>query len=91
MLLKDLLMMFGENELVSIVYKCLSNGAYKVEELLRKDDELLLKYVPKNNIDIYVESAGEVVAEDSELRKNEFFDEDKDVAYVVIEVCDEKR
>lgn len=88
--LRELLMCFNENEWVSVVCKCVSHGVFSVKEILEKNSDILDMNVPKNGIEIYRDKADEVVAEKSTTR-DEFFQGDKEISYMIIEVQDDEK
>lgn len=92
--LKDLIICLNDNAWIEVVAKCVSYGAYSVEELLEENHniemfknnaDLLNMNVPKNGIEIYTGIADEVVAESSKTR-NGFFQKKVEISYMVVEV-----
>ena len=86
MKLRDFLLLWTEHELIAIVYRSLSNGAYTVTELLAQN-EYLDKTV--KCAEIHIEKLDDFVAEDSAYR-DEFFEtnKEKELPYICLEVCE---
>lgn len=86
MKLKDFLLLWTDNELIAIVHRSLSNGAYTVAELLTQKEYLdkTVKYA-----EIRIEKLDDFVAEDCTYR-DEYFEtyKEKELPYICLELSE---
>lgn len=88
MKLRELLKSMSKSVLVEVHYRdlrCISDGAYYVEEILESNREMLDMEVPENGIELRYEEAEELVAYNSKAR-DEFFQGNRKVMYMLIEL-----
>lgn len=88
--LKDFLTLISENMLVDIVYHYQSECGLRAKELFVNRPELENTYIKANGIEICVDELDNILAENAEDRKEEFFEsvKHKGYEYLIIEVED---
>lgn len=86
--LKNFLSLINENMLVDIVYKGMSRGGYSAGEILEKRPELIDAIINKKGIEIRIDELDYILADDSSVRKEDMFEQEKNTGYeyIIIEL-----
>ncbi len=86
MKLKDFLLLWTDNELIEVIFRSSSNGAYTAAELLKRG-EYLDKTV--SGAEVHVGKIDDFIAEDSLFRDDIFeVNKEKELPYICLELCE---